>query len=111
MSELQSALNKVWQVKPREKNGLVRYLLQKLLSLSMLFILRGLVDLLLTFNAVLSAFGEQIYEWFHSDVSYLVLKIIHFAMSFVLLVSFVALTFKVLPNAPIRWKDVWLARP
>jgi membrane protein len=109
MNEMQSALNTIWQVKPcKEKSGIVNYLLNRLLALSMLLILALLLVFSLLFNTVLSAFGREINVWFHSEISADVFRSIHFLMSFVLLTLLLALAFKILPNAPIRWKDVWL---
>jgi membrane protein len=109
MSELQSSLNKVWEVKPyEEKSDIWSYVLKRLLALSMLLIIAALLVLSLVFNTILTAFGEKINIWFDSRVLFQVLRIIHFSMSFIMLAFLFAWTFKVLPNAKIRWKDVWL---
>lgn len=109
MNEIQSSLNKVWEVKPcEEKSGILNYLLRRLISLSMLLIIAALLVLSLVFNAVLSAFGEKINVWVNSQIFFQMLRGIHFLMSFVMLAFLFAWTFKVLPNASIRWKDVWL---
>jgi membrane protein len=109
MSELQSALNKIWQVKSSaEENGIGNFLLKKLLSLSMLLIVASLLVFSLIFNAVLSAFGERINAWFDSDILFQALRAIHFFASFVMLAVLFALTFKLSPQASMRWKDAWL---
>lgn len=109
LSELQADLNKVWQVTPSsQKAGVVPYLLKRLLSFSMLFVVAALLIFSLMFNTAVSAFGEKFDDWFHSEWLSPLLRIIHLSMSFVLISLLFAVSFKILPNASVRWRDVWL---
>jgi membrane protein len=64
-----------------------------------------LVSLVVT--ALLTAFGDFLAGYLSKDVSGRVLMLAGIGASFVIITALFASMFKVLPDAQIRWRDVW----
>lgn len=102
---IQKALNSIWDVRPKPKRGFLRFLRDRLLSLSLIIILGFLMLVFLITEAVLGVFGDFLNEY----LAQYTVDIIHVANYLVslIVVSFTfALIFKFLPDAKVRWKDV-----
>ena len=100
--QLQYALNTIWKVPPPAKNGTLAFLRQRLFSFLMVI---G-VGLLL----VLATLANILLSWLDTLVP--VLSDMPYLNSLIFLgfttISF-ALIYKILPDADIAWRDVWLA--
>ncbi len=98
-AQLQSSLNDIWGVQPKANAGVWGWLRARLLSigilLSVLFLL--LVSLVVTAGIVL-VFGREGALW----------NLLTLAVSFAVYVLLFALIFKYLPDAKMRWRDVWV---
>ncbi|RDV14334.1 YihY/virulence factor BrkB family protein [Pontibacter diazotrophicus] len=104
---LQDSLNEIWYVKPKPKRGYVKLILDRFLSFGMILIIAVILLLSLLVNAVLVAIGDFLTARFSSWVIY----VLHFAnfASVLLLMSFLfACIYKFLPDAKIKWRDVWV---
>ena len=103
--ELQSALNKAWEVKPDPKRGGVRsFLVKRLLSLGMVATIAFLLLVSLVVSAALTAFGDGMGTLL-GGVSEVVLQGIQLIVSLVVITALFAVMFKVLPDAVVAWKD------
>jgi membrane protein len=106
MIELQGALNVVWKVMPRSGGGLRRFLRVRVLSLALVLSLGFLLLVSLVFSAVLEGamhlMGGFVVRW--AFLGYLV----NYGVSVGVIALFFALIFKLLPDARIAWKDVWV---
>lgn len=106
-SQLQSALNAIWEVEPKPGRGLRGNLRDRLgsflavLGISTLL----LADLLVT--AVLSALGQILPSAPASQV-FPLWWAVTFAMSWAFLTLAIALVYRLLPDAKIAWRDVWV---
>lgn len=98
-AQLQTSLNDIWNVKPKPHSGVWGWLRARLLSigtlLSVLFLL--LVSLVLTAGIAL-VFGREGVLW----------SLLNVVVSLVIYVALFALIFKLLPDAKMRWRDVWI---
>ncbi|WP_162054019.1 YihY/virulence factor BrkB family protein [Pontibacter pamirensis] len=104
---LQDSLNEIWYVKPKPKRGYVKLILDRFLSFGMILIIAVILLLSLLVNAILVAIGDFLTARFSSWVIY----VLHFAnfASVLLLMSFLfACIYKFLPDAKIKWRDVWV---
>lgn len=106
-AQLQNALNTIWEVKPDpEKSGVRHIIAVRLLSLGMILVIGLLLLVSLVLSAVLSALGEGIAgalpggAWLWRGVDLLV--------SLAVITLLFAMIFKVLPDARIAWRDVWV---
>jgi len=104
--QLKDALNTIWEVKPKEGTGVVGFVRDRFLNFSMVLVIGFLllISLLLTTAlAAASDFVSHIYElpapaW----------GIIGFFVSYGIVTLLFAFIFKVLPDAKIQWRHVWI---
>lgn len=109
MAQLQEALNEAWDVKPNPNASSVKYfLLKRLVSLAMVMGVSFLLLVSLVFSAIVSALREQITAWIPDQASRILFLGGNALFSLVLVGCLFALMFKYLPDAQIRWRDVWL---
>lgn len=107
--QLQSALNTAWDVKPDPAQGGVRnFLTKRLLSLGMILGVGFLVLVSLALSAVLSAAGSSIERFLPEALSGPLLFAFNGALSFAVITLLFAAIYKVLPDAVIRWREVWV---
>jgi membrane protein len=106
MIELQDALNTVWKVLPRPGGGVKRFVRARILALALVLSL-GFVLLV---SLVLSAGLEGFMKWAGGYLpTWIALGyVLNYGVSIVMIAAFFALIFKVLPDAKVAWKDVWL---
>lgn len=104
--QLQSALNRAWEVEPDPAAGGVKnFIFKRLLSLGMILGIAFLLLVSLALSAVVSALGEAVGE-FIPGASHTILLVAENLVTFVVVAGLFATIFKVLPDAKIAWKDV-----
>lgn len=108
--ELQNSLNTIWEVKPKPTHGMkeaaVHLVIQRLLSFTMLIVIGFLLLISLVVSAGLAAMGKFIGNvW---PIQQFILIVINFVISLGVITLLFAAIYKVLPDAKIAWKDVWL---
>jgi membrane protein len=105
-SQLQAALNRVWDV-PAHRHASVRALLRaRLLSFAAVLGAGFLLSVSLVLSAAVAAFGRFGWGWIPGIGRVLVLA--DFLGSMVVHTLLFAMIFKLLPDAAIRWRDVWV---
>lgn len=106
-AQLQQSLNQIWDVKVTAKKKLLKTVKTRLFSfglvLSIAFLM--LVSLLLTTG--LEAFSGLIKNMLPDFMLY-VFQFLNFVISFGVITVLFALIFKILPDAKIRLRDVWI---
>ena len=103
--QLQSALNRTWEVAPDpEQGGIKNFITKRFLSLGMVLGIAFLLMVSLALTTAISAFGGML----GGGLSKPVLAILEFVLSFGVITLLFAATFKVLPDAAIAWRDVWV---
>jgi membrane protein len=107
--QLQVALNKAWKVAPDpQKGGIKQFLFKRAFSLGMVLGLAFVLLVSLVLSAVLAAFGDSVARILPEGLSATLLEAINFAVSFGVIALLFAAIFKVLPDATIAWRDVWV---
>ena len=104
--ELQSDLDRIWKVPPRQDSGLWSLLRDRLLSFGMVLGIGFLLLVSLIVSAALSALGKWSQGWFAELET--VMQAANFLVSFALITGLFAMIYKILPRAPIAWRDVWI---
>jgi membrane protein len=104
--QLQDALNTVWGVEPKEGRGVWGFIKDRFLSFVAVLGTGFLLLVSLILSSALAALGK----WFSGllPVPEAVLQLMNFALSFVVVTGLFALIFKVLPDAKVAWRDVWI---
>src|SRR4051812_47935405 len=102
---LQQALNRAWEVEPDPKRGGIKnFITKRFLSLGMVLGIAFLTLVSLALTAVLSAAGQALFGGFGETLA----KVLDFVLTFAVISLLFAAMFKVLPDARIEWRDVWV---
>lgn len=104
---LQTSLNKIWGIKPKPERGFVKYLLDRLLSLAMVISIGFLLLVSLIVDAVLVILQKTLSRILEGWTLYIVTAA-NILISLALITVIFAMLFKVLPDAKIKWRDVWV---
>lgn len=106
--QLQAALNRAWEVEPDPKQGgLKNFVFKRLLSLGMVLSIAFLLLVSLAVSAALSAFSGALGRMLPGSPGPL-FQALSFGVSFAVITLLFACIFKVLPDARIAWRDVWV---
>lgn len=104
--ELQDALNSVWKIAPKPNRGVWGVIRTRLISVAMILTLGFLLLVSLVVSAALAALGGWLRGLAGGAVA--VGWILDVAVSFSVIATLIALIYKVLPDAVISWRDVWI---
>lgn len=104
---LQSSLNKIWGIKPKPRNGIIKFTMNRLLSLAMVASIGFVLLVSLVIDALLMLFQEMLSHVLEGTTLY-ILNFINIIISLGFITVVFGLMFKVLPDARIKWRDVWV---
>jgi len=104
-AEIQDSVNSIWGLKPKPKNGLLKMLVNRLLSFSLVVSLSFLLLVSLTVTGVIESINDRLKQHF-PDITVYVFYFINIALTLITSTFIFAVIFKVLPDATIKWKDV-----
>ncbi len=104
-TELQDALNTIWEVPERPWSGIVAFVKERLLPFGMIL---G-IGFLIFVSLLLSAAVEAVTHYIGSrlPIPPIVLHVVNFAVSFAVVTLLFAMIYDVLPDVRIPWSDVW----
>ena len=109
-NELHNSLNIIWNVKEEETKGFVqvvkKVIIDRFLSFTMILGVGFLLLVSLVVSAGLSAVQETIGNAI--PLSEIILQILNLIISIAAITVLFALIYKILPDAEIAWRDVWL---
>jgi len=103
--ELQSALNTIWEVKPKPGLGWKGFLRARLFSFTMVLSVAFLLLVSLVLSAGLSAVGAFFEHKLPGGEG--LWTILNFVISFAVITGLFALIFKTVPDVEVAWRDVW----
>lgn len=108
-AELQRALNEIWKVRLKPGAGMKFKILSRVFSFSMILVIGFLLLVSLAVSAAVSAFGDVLNDlWTGPPILHYLVQAANLLVSFGVVTLLFALLFKVLPDAKIAWRDVWL---
>lgn len=105
-AEIQDAINVIWGLKPKPKNGITKYLMTRFLSFSLIISLGFLLLVSLVVNAVLNTFSQKA-ELLFSDATIYIFWVINLFVVWAVIALLFTVIFKVLPDGKIKWKDAF----
>ena len=105
--EIQDSINTIWGLKTKPEKGLIKMLLNRLISFSMIIILGFILLVSLLLNILLQAFFHDLKKIFPNELIDN-LFIIDQLLVYGIIALLFAFIFKVLPDAKLLWKDVWV---
>jgi membrane protein len=104
--EIQDSINSIWGLKPKPKVGIMKTIQTRLLSFGLIASLGFLLLVSLAATAVVEGLGDRLKAMF-PDVAVILFYIINLVLTLVVTTLLFAVIFKVLPDAKIKWKDIW----
>lgn len=104
--EIQDSMNGIWGLKPRPKAGIMKLVKDRLLSFGLIGSLGFLLLVSLGATAVVEAIGNRLMRAF-PDVTVVLFYIINLILTLTVTTILFSVIFKVLPDAKIRWKNIW----
>lgn len=107
-SQLRKALNRAWEVEADREGGVVRVVVQRLLSFGMVLTIGFLLLVSLVVSAVLAQIGDAASAVAGAGAAGVGVQVANAAVSLGVITVLFALLFKVLPDAEVAWRDVWV---
>lgn len=104
---LQDALNAMWEVKAKIDKGWLKLVVSRLLSLALVVSLGFLLMVSLSIEVILGLLNDYFQQVFSGLAIYLVIAGNQLVSLLISTIIF-ATIFKVLPDANIRWPNVWV---
>jgi membrane protein len=103
--EIQDSINTIWGLKSKPKSGLIKMLLNRLISFSLIVSLGFIAMVTLLLNTVVDVISTNLGKLLPGSGPFFVL-ILNYVLIFVVITGMFAVIFKVLPDAKIKWRDV-----
>lgn len=107
---LQESLNSIWNLRVRTDGnvGVVKqFIRDRVLSFGIILSIALLLLISFVISALLSFFTGYL-ERIMPDVTVVLIRLIDFVLSFSITTALFALIYRFLPDAIIRWRDVWV---
>jgi membrane protein len=106
-TEIQSSINFIWSVRAKPKKSWLKYLLNRLLSFSLIVGLGFVLLVSLVINALLLLLSKKLSEKFpHFPVG--LFNLTNSLIILAVITCLFAIIYKILPDAIISWKDAWM---
>lgn len=103
-TEMQDSINYIWSVKAKPKKSWLKFLMNRLLSFSLIVGMGFVLLVSLVLSAVLNVMSDKLERFMTSYTVYLFYTI-NWCVTLVVISVLFAVIFKVLPDAIISWKD------
>lgn len=105
-AEIQDSINSIWHLKLKPNQGWRRTILKRLISFGVIASLGFLLMVSLAASALVEAMGKTLKEMI-PGAGVVVFFIISLALTLGVATLLFAIIFKILPDARLKWKDVW----
>ncbi|MEO7312642.1 MAG: YihY/virulence factor BrkB family protein [Chitinophagaceae bacterium] len=103
--EIQDSINKIWGLKSKPKKAILKILLNRVLSFSVIISVGFVLVISLLINALVALLSTYLQKEIPGSAAVFVL-IMDQVLTFTITTFIFALIFKILPDAQIGWKDV-----
>lgn len=104
--QLRTALNTIWDIKPRAQQPWYKFIINRVFSFAMILCLALLMLVSLVLQAALAGFSNILHRWL-ADFSIVLLNVMEYALSFGITVMLFALVYKFMSDAKLKWRSVW----
>ena len=105
-SQLRTSLNSIWNVKEVAKKPALKFIIDRLFSFAGIACMAFLLLVSLVIHTTLEALADYLNQHsFHFSLQALI--IIDSAISFFITIFLLALVYKFMSDAKIKWRDVW----
>jgi len=104
--ELKASLDEIWGIEPPKGRAVIAFLRARLYSFGMVLVLAFLLLVSLVVSAAFAVLGR--YAGGIWSGSYEIFAMSSSAITFAAIASLFAMIYKMLPEAPLSWRDVWI---
>lgn len=104
---LQNSINHIWHIKPKPNRGYLKFIMNRLISFSMVASIGFILLVSLVIDALVVVFFDYLAEFLNGSNAWM-LTVTNFIFAQLLLIVIFGLMYKILPDAKVKWKDVWL---
>ena len=105
--EIQDSINTIWGLKAKPKKGWLKMLQNRLLSFSVIISLGFLLLVSLTIGSLIDGFSDRLITHF-PNASIVFVYVVNTIITLSITTIIFCVIFKVLPDAHIKWKDVFI---
>lgn len=106
-TEIQGSINYIWSVRAKPEKGWLKYIVNRLLSFSLVVAMGFLLLVSLSVNALLELLSDRLIHYFHS-YAIEVFYVLNLLFILIVICCLFAVIFRVLPDAHIQWKDAFV---
>ena len=103
--EIQDSINRIWGLQAKPKRGIIKLLLNRIMSFSLILSLGFAMLVSLIINGILAALKEKLQAEF-PGLNVNLLLLVDYAIQLITITYLFAIIFKILPDAKIKWRDV-----
>jgi membrane protein len=103
-TEMQDSINFIWSVKAKPKKGWLKFLMNRLLSFSLIIGLGFMLLVSLVINALMNLVSDRLMELF-PQYTVALFQVLNTGIILIVNTALFTVIFKVLPDAIISWKD------
>ncbi|HLP12753.1 MAG TPA: YihY/virulence factor BrkB family protein [Flavobacteriales bacterium] len=103
-AEIQDSINFIWGLRAKPKRGFVRYIINRLISFSMIGSVGFLLLVSLVANSLMDLLGARLEQHFDADLVFIV-YILNLVCVFAITTTLFVIIFKALPDARIKLSD------
>lgn len=103
-TEIQDSINYIWSIKAKPKKGLIKILINRLISFSLIISIGFLLLVSLIVNALVELLHDRLTAIF-DDASVYIFQGINYGILMVVITILFTIIFKVLPDATIKLRD------
>ncbi|WP_276484368.1 YihY/virulence factor BrkB family protein [Paraflavitalea pollutisoli] len=104
-TEIQDSVNRIWSIKAKPQKGWLKFIVNRLLSFSLVVGMGFIMLVSLLVSTLLDALSGFLQRFFSEDII-IVFYIVNLAIVLAVITILFAIIFKVLPDANIHWRDV-----
>lgn len=103
-ADIQDSINYIWSIKAKPQRGWLKYLQNRLLSLSLVLGIAFLLIVSLFISSLTDLLAKNLFRSLQDELVVLI-QIFNLLFTFVIITLLFASIYKFLPDAVIRWKD------
>lgn len=105
--QVQKSLNLVWEVNAKPEKQFLKFLHDRLFSLGLVLTVGFLLLVSLVLSALLGVLSDWVSTHFSESLA-VMFKFLDIGVSLAVITVLFAAIFKILPDAEVRWRDVWV---
>lgn len=106
-TEMQDSINYIWSVKAKPKKGWLKFIINRLLSFSLILGMGFLLLVSLLINAILTIISDKLLKLL-PEYTIGFFYVINTAVILIVITGLFSVIYKVLPDAVIAWKDAFM---